>query len=86
VDLGLDDPDRPTQLLRGNLRLDRRKRDPAPWHGYAKLGKQPFSLIFVDIHSLSILIVSTRVKGKNPPFGRYNLYQFNFTCKHRRLR
>ncbi len=69
VDLGLDHPHRPAQLLSGHRRLAGRERDLAPGYGYAELGEEPFGLIFMDIHSFSILMYPPKRKEETPVPG-----------------
>ena len=53
VDLRLDDPDRPAELLRGLDRLVDRERRNAARHRNAEAAKELLALVFVDLHVVS---------------------------------
>ncbi len=53
VNLGLDDPDRSSEVAGDSLGLFGRVGDTAARHRHAEFGQQLFGLIFMDIHGLT---------------------------------
>jgi hypothetical protein len=67
VDLRLDHPQRPGELLRGRHGLFDAHRRIAGRHGHAELREQLFGLIFVDVHraALSRLAIAMQSAGRS---------------------
>src|SRR5690606_18569078 len=54
MDLCLDDPHGPAELLRGFHRLLHRERGNAARHGHTKLAQDVLALVFVNLHEVSL--------------------------------
>jgi hypothetical protein len=68
VDLGLDDPHRAAEFLRGLFGLAHAERGMAARHRHAVRAQQFLGLVFVDLHRSGPCVVKGRA-GRNGNLG-----------------